>query len=159
MKIKKILVAAAVLVFSTCGFAKSIALQVVQVDSVQKEIRASSVSVEEVILDNLFLNGFIATNSPIYSADKTGINEAKEGFCEYFISVVLNYKKGKDNRVELNKLSMIKNAQWKIINVADGAVVASGENSVGKVTSENDNKEGVQSFALKIAKDIEPFLK
>ena len=35
MKIKKILVAAAVLVFSTCGFAKSIALQVVQVDSVQ----------------------------------------------------------------------------------------------------------------------------
>ena len=54
---------------------------------------------------------------------------------------------------------MIKNAQWKIINVADGAVVASGENSVGKVTSENDNKEGVQSFALKIAKDIEPFLK
>ncbi len=168
MEIKKILVAAAVLVFSTCGFAKSIALQVVQVDSIQKEIRASSVSVEEVILDNLFLNGFIATNSPIFSADKinkiqdadkTGINEAKEGFCEYFISVVLNYKKGKDNRVELNKLSMIKNAQWKIINVTDGTVVASGENSVGKVTSENDNKEGVQSFALKVAKDIEQFLK
>jgi len=141
--------------------AATLSVQIVQVDKIHKDVTLSSLLVEESILDFLFNQGFIVSNSPIITGENnssTGfalaMNDARSGLADYLAFVTIFYDLENSTSPEESILSNIESAQWQLIQITDNKQIASGKH-IPKIKTEKDNStEGISSFGKQIATAI-----
>lgn len=165
MRRVKFLLAAAVfaLLFSASASATVVAFQLIQHDPCQSEVRASSYLIENSLFDFFFDRGIIVTNSPTaVSTDESvdeqlyysALSEASSGFCNYFISLTIDYDTENSRNPEALIISNIEKISWNIFDLKTGKSVASGSRKTNKVSPERDNEKGISEFTSKVAQDI-----
>lgn len=150
------------------AYANAISFQIVQHDASQEKVRNASYEIENTLMEYFFDAGYIVTNSPtVATASKEAddaayhkaINDALDGQCDIFISVITEYDVRNSTGPELSLLSNIAEISWKVINVTNGKQIASGKQKTGKVTPENDTEDGIVRFASDVAAKINSSIK
>ncbi len=145
-------------------FAKNISIQIVQNNpAAQDSVCASSSLIEQTILDYFFGTGHIVTNSPVYvkigaAADdglKTALSESAEGGMDYLVRIEVDYKPAvRSNNPDAILLENIDRVSWKNYAVKTGLQLSDGTERIGTVNRQNNNENGVSSFANLVALKI-----
>lgn len=142
-KNKTLLIVSILFFCCTCCFAKQVSFQIVQHDNRCDKITEQSYVVEDKLLNDFFEYGYIVTNSDAAistSEDEdqnllcAGIQEAIEGYSDFFIQVKLYYE-----IVGGSQLVCLKKINWVITNVQNGNTVTSKNFTVEKDYLTNDD--------------------
>lgn len=164
MKRKVLMLAALFIGAAANASASAISFQVIQHDASMDTVRTSSYKIEESLMDYFFDTGYIVTSSPTVvsknedednTAYHKAVNEALEGSFDVLISIIAEYDVKDSTKSEADILSNIKQISWKVIDVVNGKVLASGVNVIGVVLPENDNENGICTFVKTIAQKID----
>ena len=162
---KKALFAAvfALAVFSAS--AKSFSLQVVQKNTPGDEVFDSSYVVEQAILDYFFERGMIVSNGAVFvskndaAQDKSQMRrsmiDAKVGSMDLFVKLELDYSVLDSANPTAILLSNIKGADMEIVSLSQNKTIASGTFTPPAATDLNNNRMGVETFAKKIAIEMQ----
>lgn len=160
-KTKKTISTLILMIFSSLCFAKQISFQIVQYDEAATEVTESSLTIEDEVLNNFFDNGFIVTNSEAKistskSADeklyKMGINDAFNGYSDYFVQINLFYDKIQDSISTSSDLTKIN---FLITSVQTGEIFANQTYKNVKKTNQKDDLKKVSSdLVIEINKAI-----
>lgn len=167
---KKLLVMGIVILLShnIFAFSGSVGIQVIQHDPYMDDVRASSETIEGVILDTFFDYGLVVSNSPIVpsrndSRDdkdiKISLREALEGRMDLLIVVTVNYNDSASANPSSENLSNINTVTWKVIDVVTQKDIARKNYEVEAPTSRGNSKDGVKKYASDVAWDILAALK
>ena len=165
---KKTIIACVVfMAFSlSAAFAKasSVSVQIVQNNPGQEKVWATSEFFEQSMIDYFFAAGRIVSNSPICIASdddeknrkalKAALIENNDGGMDVLVRVELFFKKSKSAAPDVPMLGNIDKVEWKIYDVVTGLESLGGESVPGKVTSSNDNEQGIAKFAAMVAKKV-----
>lgn len=147
----------------TSVHAKNISIQIVQNNpAAQDAVCASSWLIEQTILDYFFGTGHIVTNSPVHvsasSADdglKTALSESAEGGMDYLVRIEVDYKaSAQSSNPDAILLENIDRVTWKNYAVKTGLQLSDGSEVIGRVNRQNNNENGVSSFANLVAVKI-----
>ncbi|MFA6936951.1 MAG: hypothetical protein WCQ67_01830 [Treponema sp.] len=162
------------LIFLLMGFAITIAnasaisFQIVQTDSTQDKVRASSYEIEDTLMNYFFNAGHIVTNSVTVIANdsdkkndvyKKAFNEAVDGQCDFLITMNIEYDVNSSTGPDLSLLSNIKEIYWEITEINTGKKIKTGKERIGKVSAIDDSEQGIQAVANKIASIINKTIK
>lgn len=162
MLLKRLLLT--VFCFFTFSFlhSESVAFQVIQHDKSSEDVRLSSLTIEESILDYFFNQGFIVTNSPAMAFtdsakdgyyEKKALAEAREGGIRYFILVTADYDVKDSARSEQDVLDNIKNINWQLTDVRLDKKIADGKVSPSGIKAKT-LESGVYKLSQKVASEI-----
>lgn len=147
--------------------AAAISFQVIQHDPSQDKIRSASVVVENSFFDYMFDHGNVVTNFPTavsfseaedQSIFYKSLDESGEGFCHYFIAVILEYDVSTSYNPEAVILRNIKEVKWEIFDARTGSKLYSAKRSVENVKASSDNKNGVAILSRAVAAEISKYL-
>ncbi|MDR2897589.1 MAG: hypothetical protein LBU99_02155 [Spirochaetaceae bacterium] len=124
--------------------------------------------IENTIMDYYFEKGFIISNErtstdwEAYKDEETGLQQAKAGYAEYFVAVLIPL----ETTVQPVNMKYIRPVSWRVVRTADGAVLAQGESVPGALKdnpqgsspsgskqTEQDPVKGIGIFAAGIAQD------
>lgn len=156
------------LVSAVSASANVVSFQIIQHDPGQEKVRASSYVIESRLFDFFFEKGIVITNSPTAvssSGEKDeelyyeALSEASSGFCNYFISITIDYKTQNSTNPDALILSNIEKINWKVFDLKTGKSVASGSRIAKEVKSNKDNEKGISEFTVQVAQDIYGSLK
>src|SRR5574344_1417618 len=152
----------------TIANASAISFQIVQTDSSQDKIRASSYEIEDTMMNYFFNAGHIVTNSVTVIANdsdkkndayKKAFNETVDGQCDFLITMNIEYDIDSSTGPDLSLLSNIKEIFWEITEVNTGKKIKAGKERIGKVSAIDDSEQGIESVANKIASIINKTIK
>lgn len=141
-------------------FAKQISFQIVQHDSKIDTVTEQSLIIEDEMLNGFFEYGYIVTNSQaeISKSEKEdkklfnkGLQEALEGFSDYFVQIRLYYdnsKKGDGFSVTLEKI------EWEIIKASTGDLVFSNSLDELKKSITDEELRKVSSILINDIKKV-----
>lgn len=146
-------------------FAKNISIQIVQNNpAAQDSVCSSSSLIEQTIIDYFFGTGHIVSNSPVYVVSKDSVGdeglkdalaENAQGGMDYLVRVEVDFKTPKDtNNPDAILLENIDKVTWKNYAVKTGLQLNGGSEKIGTVNRQNNNEDGVSSFANLIALKI-----
>ena len=161
---KKLLALIISLFIAQMCFAKSLSIQIVQNNNAVTGDTVCAVSqwVEQAVVDFFFESGHIVTTSPvaIYSDSEenkknlmTALKETFLGGMDFLVRIELDYNSEKDNP-NLLLLDYIRTARWTSYESRTGKVISSGESRPEKITLENNNEQGITTFASIMAGNI-----
>lgn len=141
-------------------FAKQISFQIVQHDTKIDTVTEQSLIIEDEMLNGFFEYGYIVTNSQaeISKSEKEdkklfnkGLQEALEGFSDYFVQIRLYYdnsKKGDGFSVTLEKI------EWEIIKASTGDLVFSNSLDELKKSITDEELRKVSSILINDIKKV-----
>lgn len=142
-KIKTLFVVSILLLGSACCFARQVSFQIVQHDDRTDKVTEQSYVVEDELLNDFFEYGYIVTNSDAAISDSeeqdqallcTGIQEAIDGYSDYFIQIKLYYE-----MIGGSQLVCLRKIDWVITNVVNGKTVTSKTFKIEKEYLTNDD--------------------
>ena len=146
--------------------ATTISVQIVQMDDANEDVTDSSLIIEESIMDYMFSQGYIVSNSPIiYSKEKAqngmivSLEDAINGSADYLAYVTLYFDRNNSPAGEANLLSNIELAQWNLVQVADRKQLDSGTEKPGYLVEVDDSETGISTFAQHLAEVINTVLR
>ena len=141
--------------------ATTISIQIVQIDDTHKDVTDSSLIIEESIMDFMFSQGYIVSNSPvIYDKEKSkdsmvlSLEDAINGSADYLAYITVYFDRKKSSASELNLLSNIKQAQWSLVKVQNRQELDSGTEKPGQLVEVEDSAKGIRTFGQQLAKVI-----
>ncbi len=137
---KKSLSILVLMLCTVCCFAKQISIQIVQHDNCSEEVTEQSLVIEDNLLNGLFDEGYIVTNSPaeISTSEnqdatflKKGIGEAFEGYSDLFIQVKIYYATEDPSKPSK---SYIEKVDWLLASAKTGVTIQDNtiKNEIGK---------------------------
>lgn len=142
-------------------FAKQISFQVVQHDESLKTVGEQSLIIEDEILTGLFNCGYIVTNSvaAVSSSDgndeklwKLGLNEAFDGYSDYFVQINLFFTSPKEGSKGAAKLEKV---YWSISNAKTGSILAEKKVSASNAVNADD----LRAISAVLVTDINKIVK
>lgn len=146
--------------------ATTISVQIVQMDDSYVDVSDSSLILEESIMDFMFSQGYIVSNSPvIYNKDKAkngikmSLEDAVNGSADYLAYVTVYFDRRNSSIPEGNILSNIELAQWKLIRVRGKQQLDSGTETPGSLVDIDDSETGISTFGYNLAEAINTALK
>ena len=143
--------------------ASVVSIQVIQHDSVDKNLHSTSFLIEDTLMDYFFNAGCIASSMPAtispdsksdYKKEKQALLGAEEGFCNYLIMVYADYDTSESRNPTADLLSNIATVSWKVIDVRDGETVSSGRKKPPVQQSSKDVVTFIRELAVTIAAAI-----
>lgn len=143
--------------------ASVVSIQVLQHDTLDKNLHSTSYLIEDTLMDYFFDAGCIASSmpaaiSPDSKSDAKFENEAllgaEEGFCNYLIVVYADYDTSESRNPAADLLSNIASVSWKVINVRDGETISSGRRKPPVQQSSKDVVTFIRELAVTIAAAI-----
>lgn len=158
---KKIILVGGLLCLMTAVFAKNISVQIIQNNpATDGNVCASSSLIEQTIIGYFFDSGHIVSSSPVYigtekdnGALKSALKENAEGGMDYLVRVEVDYTNDSTNPDAI-LLANISQVSWKNYAVSTGKEVSAGSERIGSVNRQNNNENGVTSFANLVAAKI-----
>lgn len=146
--------------------ATTISIQIVQMDDVHGDVTDSSLLIEESIMDFMFSQGYIVSNSPIISDKEKAQNgmilsldDAINGGADYLAYITVYFNRKKSTASELNLLSNIELAQWSIVKVRDRQQIDAGTEKPGQLVQMDNSEKGISTFGQQLAKVINTALR
>ena len=147
-------------------FAKNISIQIIQNNPAAEEnVCESSYLIEQSLIDYFFSSGHIVSSTPIFigtagdaSSLKTALKTNAEGGMDYLVRVEVDYKAGASNP-DFVALENIEQVSWKNYSVLTGTEISAGKERIGTVNRQDNNENGVASFANFVAAKINAGLK
>lgn len=146
--------------------ATTISVQVVQMDDSNEDVTDSSLIIEESIMDYMFSQGYIVSNSPIiYSKEKAkngmivSLEDAINGSADYLAYVTVYFDRNNSPAGEANLLSNIELAQWNLVQVTDRKQLDSGTEKPGYLVEVDDSEIGISTFGQQLAEVINAVLR
>lgn len=146
--------------------ATTISIQVVQMDDANVDVTDSSLLIEEGIMDFMFSQGYIVSNSPIiYNKDKAkngmkvSLEEAQNGSADYLAYITIYFDRGKSVAPESTLLSNIELAQWKLVKVRGQQQLDGGTEKPGQLVNIDDSERGLSTFSQQLAEVINSAIK
>lgn len=146
--------------------ATTISIQIVQMDDVHGDVTDSSLLIEESIMDFMFSQGYIVSNSPIISDKEKAQNgmilsldDAINGGADYLAYITVYFNRKKSTASELNLLSNIELAQWSIVKVRDRQQIDAGTEKPGQLVQMDNSEKGINTFGQQLAKVINTALR
>ena len=146
--------------------ATTISIQIVQMDDAHDDTTDSSLIIEESIMDFMFSQGYIVSNSPvIYDKTKAqngmimSLEDAINGSADYLAYITVYFDRKKSSAAELNLLSNIKQAQWSLVKVQNRQELDSGTEKPGPLVEVEDSAKGISTFGQQLAKVINTAIK
>ncbi len=142
--------------------AQAVCVGLIQNDSSQKQVRLTSMILQEEVLECLYEKGFIVTDIPpvnaskkseIKSALQKNIDMAKEGTCIYSVSLIAEYEKDIKTDPEVARLAGLKKLNWSLIEVESKNIIKEGSIKVLSA-GESDDENGVRKFIAPLLKEI-----
>lgn len=142
--------------------AQAVCVGLIQNDSTQKESRLTSMILQEEVLESLYEQGFIVTDTPLVNVSKKSeiksaleknINQAKEGACLYLISLLAEYEKDIKSDPEVARLTGLKKISWALMETQSKTVLKEGTIKVVS-GSESDDESGVRKVIAPVLKEI-----
>lgn len=147
--------------FALPAGATTISIQVVQMDDAYGDVSDSSLLIEEAIMDFMFSQGYIVSNSPIiHSKEKAesgmaaSLEDAANGSADYLAYITVYFDRKRSATPEGNLLSNIELAQWKLVEVHGNRQLDSGTERPGLLVEVDDSATGISTFAQQVAKVI-----
>lgn len=158
---KKILLLSGLLCMATTLFAKNISVQIIQNGpAMNGNVCASSSLIEQTIVGYFFDSGYIVSSSPVFIGNDKDVNSLKsalqenaEGGMDYLVRVEVDYTPETSNPNAI-LLANIKQVTWKNYAVSSGEELSAGSETIGTVNRQNNNENGVTSFANLVAAKI-----
>lgn len=145
---------------TVCAYSKQVAFQIVQHDGRQEKVSEQSYVVEDTLLNSFFEYGYIVTNSAASVSTSedddsvlfaAGIQEAVEGFSDFFVQVRLYYESiGSSQNVCLKRI------EWSITSLDSGKELVQKKFTVQKDYLTN---EELQKISSEISAEIRKSLK
>lgn len=146
--------------------ATTISIQIVQMDDAHGDVSDSSLLIEESIMDFMFAQGYIVSNSPIiHSKEKAkngmtaSLEDAANGSADYLAYITVYFDRKRSATPEGNLLSNIELAQWKLIEVRGNRQLDAGTERPGLLVEVDDSATGISTFAQKVAEVINTALR
>lgn len=146
--------------------ATTISIQIVQMDDSYVDVSDSSLIIEESIMDFMFSQGYIVSNSPVvYSKDKArnamklSLEDAISGSADYLAYITVYFDRSNSPVPEGNILSNIELAQWKLVRVRGKQQLDSGTETPGSLVDIDDSETGISTFGYNLAEAINNALK
>ncbi|MBQ7159228.1 MAG: hypothetical protein IJS09_07395 [Treponema sp.] len=158
---KRIILVCGLLLSMAALFAKNISVQIIQNNpATNGNVCASSSLIEQTIIGYFFDSGYIVSSSPVYIGTdkdsgslKTALKENAEGGMDYLVRVEVDYTADSTNP-EAILLANIKQVTWKNYAVSTGKELSAGSEKIGTVNRQDNNENGVTSFANLVAAKI-----
>lgn len=146
--------------------ATTVSVQIVQMDDSYGDVSGSSLIIEETIMDFMFSQGYIVSNSPIiYNKDKAkngmkvSLEDAINGSADYLAYITIYFDRSNSSMPEGNILSNIELAQWKLIRVKGKQQLDSGTEAPGSLVQIDNSETGISTFGHNVAKAINTALR
>ncbi len=145
--------------FSAQVYAEVWSIQVIQHDGNKEDIRSSSYLIEDSLMEFFFERGQIASTVPAVTSlgsaydsklEAKAIEEVSEGYCDYLIVLAVDYDTADSRNPAASILENISAIGWKVIEVSDGSVIASGR----ALPSTSKNSKDIVTFVREIAANI-----
>lgn len=169
MNKKKPLIWGICLLFSLVALplgATTISVQIVQMDEAHGDVTDSSLLIEESIMDFMFSQGYIVSNSPvIYNKEKAqngmiiSLEDAINGSADYLAYITVYFDRKKSTAAEANLLSNIELAQWSLVKVRDRQQIDAGTEKPGQLVQIDNSERGISTFGQQLAKVINTALR
>lgn len=169
MNKKKPLIWGICLLFSLVALplgATTISVQIVQMDEAHGNVTDSSLLIEESIMDFMFSQGYIVSNSPvIYNKEKAqngmiiSLEDAINGSADYLAYITVYFDRKKSTAAEANLLSNIELAQWSLVKVRDRQQIDAGTEKPGQLVQIDNSERGISTFGQQLAKVINTALR
>lgn len=169
MNKKKPLIWGIYLLFSLVALplgATTISVQIVQMDEAHGDVTDSSLLIEESIMDFMFSQGYIVSNSPvIYNKEKAqngmiiSLEDAINGSADYLAYITVYFDRKKSTAAEANLLSNIELAQWSLVKVRDRQQIDAGTEKPGQLVQIDNSERGISTFGQQLAKVINTALR
>ncbi len=169
MNKKKPLIWGICLLFSLVALplgATTISVQIVQMDEAHGNVTDSSLLIEESIMDFMFSQGYIVSNSPvIYNKEKAqngmiiSLEDAINGSADYLAYITVYFDRKKSTAAEANLLSNIELAQWSLVKVRDRQQIDAGTEKPGQLIQIDNSERGISTFGQQLAKVINTALR
>ncbi|MEE0133840.1 MAG: hypothetical protein U0I22_08605 [Treponema sp.] len=169
MNKKKPLIWGIFLLFSLVALplgATTISVQIVQMDEAHGDVTDSSLLIEESIMDFMFSQGYIVSNSPvIYNKEKAqngmiiSLEDAINGSADYLAYITVYFDRKKSTAAEANLLSNIELAQWSLVKVRDRQQIDAGTEKPGQLVQIDNSERGISTFGQQLAKVINTALR
>lgn len=164
MNKKKLLIGGFSLLFCLLALplsATTISIQIVQMDNAHDDTTDSSLLIEESIMDFMFSQGYIVSNSPvIYDKAKAqngmilSLEDAINGSADYLAYITVYFNRKNSSASELNLLSNIEQVQWSLVKVQNRQELDSGTEKPGPLVEVDDSAKGISTFGKQLAKVI-----
>ncbi|AEE17180.1 hypothetical protein [Treponema brennaborense] len=142
-------------------YASTLSIQLIQLDPLHTDVSDTSLLMEEAVMDYLFDQGFIVSNSPVISGEKNiepgsriALYDAQSGSFDYIAFITITYDASQSANPNANLLSHIQTAQWQLVRVSDNSAVAAGKRNPKIIKPEDDSADGIENFAKQIAAAI-----
>ena len=146
--------------------ATTISIQIVQMDDAHEDASDSSLLIEESIMDFMFSQGYIVSNSPIISDKEKAQNgmilsldDAINGGADYLAYITVYFNRKKSDASELNLLSNVEQAQWSLVKVQDRQQIDAGTEKPGQLIQMDKSAKGISTFGQQLAKAINTALR
>lgn len=146
--------------------ATTISVQIVQMDEAHGNVTDSSLLIEESIMDFMFSQGYIVSNSPvIYNKEKAqngmiiSLEDAINGSADYLAYITVYFDRKKSTAAEANLLSNIELAQWSLVKVRDRQQIDAGTEKPGQLVQIDNSERGISTFGQQLAKVINTALR
>lgn len=146
--------------------ATTISVQVVQMDDANGDVTDSSLLIEESIMDFMFSEGYIVSNSPIiFEKEKAqngmivSLEDAINGSADYLAYVTVYFDRKDSTAGESNLLSNIELAQWNLVKVSNRQQLDSGTEKPGYLVEIDDSESGIFTFGHQLAEEINSALR
>ncbi|MBO7174585.1 MAG: hypothetical protein J6V57_02425 [Spirochaetaceae bacterium] len=169
MNKKKPLIWGICLLFSLVALplgATTISVQIVQMDEAHGNVTDSSLLIEESIMDFMFSQGYIVSNSPvIYNKEKAqngmiiSLEDAINGSADYLAYITVYFDRKKSTAAEANLLSNIELVQWSLVKVRDRQQIDAGTEKPGQLVQIDNSERGISTFGQQLAKVINTALR
>jgi hypothetical protein len=140
-----------------------VSIRIMQHDKASDSVWDSSLLFEQSVMDSFFESGDIVTNDPV-SATKNGetdaeicrksLGSATDDGIDFFISIAIEYDTADSSNPQGILLSHIQYVTWEGFSVADSRMITEGRLVPETVTTDNDNEDGIKSFAAKVGRLI-----
>ncbi len=146
--------------------ATTISIQIVQMDEAHGDVTDSSLLIEESIMDFMFSQGYIVSNSPvIHNKEKAqngmvlSLEDAINGSADYLAYITVYFDRKKSVAAEANLLSNIELAQWSLVKVRDRQQIDAGTEKPDQLVQMDDSERGIRTFGQQLAKVINTALR
>lgn len=146
--------------------ATTISVQIVQMDEARGDVTNSSLLIEESIMDFMFSQGYIVSNSPIiHSKEKaqngmtTSLEDAINGSADYLAYITVYFDRKKSTAPDAPLLSNIELAQWSLVKVSDRKQLDAGTEKPGRLVEMDDSARGISTFGQQLAEVINTALR
>jgi hypothetical protein len=134
-----------VLGLNFCCFAKQVSFQVIQHDPATTDVTEQTLKFEDELLNSLFENGFIVTNSPSVSSESdeqdstlfnSALGDALDGFSDLFVQMKVYYF---PRTGTLTDNAEIERIEWSLSNAKNGEKIAGKKiGNIRKINKSND---------------------